>query len=240
MGKKVHSLKYYENLHNLTFCNKQITVLYRKDNYIYFESEFGLCKKVKSTFGTKSYDIRSAINKNEFFIKYSDKIHNSKYDYYNTKYLNAKEKVIITCPIHGEFEQTPNKHLCGRGCEECGRINTTNHQKNNATGWSKKAWEKLGLKSIKFDSFKVYVIRCWNENEEFYKIGRTFKKLNKRFNSKTALPYNWEIVETYLGSAEKTYDLETKLKQINKENRYTPLLIFDGSQECYLKTIKFY
>ncbi len=29
-------------------------------------------------------------------------------------------KVNITCPIHGDFEQTPNSHLQGQGCPKCG------------------------------------------------------------------------------------------------------------------------
>jgi Zn finger protein HypA/HybF involved in hydrogenase expression len=35
-------------------------------------------------------------------------------------YVNAKKKVIITCPIHGDFEQTPNAHMNGQGCPKCG------------------------------------------------------------------------------------------------------------------------
>ena len=30
-----------------------------------------------------------------------------------------KEKVIIICPIHGEFLQSPDGHLRGQGCPEC-------------------------------------------------------------------------------------------------------------------------
>src|SRR5690606_35066069 len=34
--------------------------------------------------------------------------------------------VIITCPEHGDFEQTPNAHLKGSGCPKCsGRGKTT-------------------------------------------------------------------------------------------------------------------
>ena len=53
------------------------------------------------------------------FIKKSNKVHNSKYDYKLTKYYNWKTKVVIICPIHGEFEQIPNSHLNGSGCPKC-------------------------------------------------------------------------------------------------------------------------
>ena len=57
----------------------------------------------------------------EDFIKRSNTIHNNKYDYSKTIYVKASEKVIITCPIHGDFEQTPNNHK-KRGCKKCGDI----------------------------------------------------------------------------------------------------------------------
>jgi hypothetical protein len=39
-----------------------------------------------------------------------------KYDYSKVKYVNIYSKVIIICPIHGEFKQTPDIHLRGGGC----------------------------------------------------------------------------------------------------------------------------
>jgi len=49
------------------------------------------------------------------------KVHNNKYDYSKVEYVNSNTKVCIICPIHGEFWQTPNKHLMGRGCPYCAR-----------------------------------------------------------------------------------------------------------------------
>lgn len=57
---------------------------------------------------------------NELFIKKSKIIHNDKYDYSVTKYLNSQTKINIICNIHGEFNQSPNDHLQGTGCKKCG------------------------------------------------------------------------------------------------------------------------
>lgn len=54
----------------------------------------------------------------EFIIK-SNIIHNNKYDYSLTKYINNGIKVKITCPIHGIFEQIPRDHIRGVGCAKC-------------------------------------------------------------------------------------------------------------------------
>lgn len=47
------------------------------------------------------------------------KIHGDKYDYSKVEYINARTKVCIVCPIHGEFWQTPSNHLQGQGCPIC-------------------------------------------------------------------------------------------------------------------------
>ena len=53
------------------------------------------------------------------FIERAIQVHGDKYDYSKVNYTKSKEKVTIICPTHGEFQQTPNKHLLGRGCPSC-------------------------------------------------------------------------------------------------------------------------
>lgn len=56
----------------------------------------------------------------EEFKQRADIIHNGKYTYLKSEYKNAYTEVCITCPIHGDFYQTPHSHLRGRGCKKCG------------------------------------------------------------------------------------------------------------------------
>ena len=56
---------------------------------------------------------------NIFFIKKAKEVHGDNYDYSKVEYVNYKTKVCIICPIHGEFYQTPNKHLNKCGCPKC-------------------------------------------------------------------------------------------------------------------------
>ena len=53
------------------------------------------------------------------FIKNATNVHGTKYDYSKVNYINNHTKAIITCRKHGDFEQTPNSHLNGRGCPKC-------------------------------------------------------------------------------------------------------------------------
>ena len=62
------------------------------------------------------------------FIEQANRVHNNFYDYSKTNYVTAKTKVIITCPIHGDFKQTPNSHLNGQGCPKCAYKNVTTEE----------------------------------------------------------------------------------------------------------------
>ena len=57
----------------------------------------------------------------EEFIENANKIHGvGTYDYSQVKYVNYQTEVIIICPKHGEFPQTPNTHIHGKsGCPKC-------------------------------------------------------------------------------------------------------------------------
>lgn len=60
--------------------------------------------------------LRSAKN----FIDICIKVHQSKYNYDETIYVNERTKVLIICPCHGPFWQLPRDHMLGRGCRDCG------------------------------------------------------------------------------------------------------------------------
>ena len=55
------------------------------------------------------------------FIESAKMIHGNKYDYSKVNYVSAQTKICIICPEHGEFWQTPNSHLNGKGCPMCSR-----------------------------------------------------------------------------------------------------------------------
>ncbi|MBO5435604.1 hypothetical protein J6A31_07410 [bacterium] len=62
------------------------------------------------------------------FITKSKQLHNNKYDYSQTVYVNSRSNVNIICPIHGMFEQRAMSHLSGSGCPKCARIWSNEHR----------------------------------------------------------------------------------------------------------------
>jgi len=86
------------------------------------------------------------------FIKKAKDIHGNKYDYSKVSYLNSKRKVIIICPEHGEFEQTPSMHLNGQGCPKCAYVIKSNEYTKKTDVFIK---ESVVIHNNKYDYSKV-------------------------------------------------------------------------------------
>lgn len=57
----------------------------------------------------------------EDFIISARKIHGNTYSYDKVVYINSKTSVLITCSVHGDFNQKPNSHLNGNSCPKCSK-----------------------------------------------------------------------------------------------------------------------
>ena len=56
----------------------------------------------------------------DYFIENANKIHNNKYKYDKSTYVNSAAKTKITCEKHGDFWQLPESHIRGMcGCPTC-------------------------------------------------------------------------------------------------------------------------
>ena len=56
------------------------------------------------------------------FIDMALDIHGEDNDHDKTQYDNTNDKVIVTYPLHDDFEQTSQSRLIGKDCIKCGRI----------------------------------------------------------------------------------------------------------------------
>lgn len=84
-----------------------------------------------------------------------------------------------------------------------------------------------------------YLIKCWDKEETFYKLGITVNNILTRYGTVKAMPYEWEILLELPDTAEAVYDLEVKFKGQMEQFQYTPTIPFNGSKtECYSSLIK--
>ena len=89
------------------------------------------------------------------FIEKAKQVHGDRYDYSKVEYVNNKTKVCIICPEHGEFWQSPDKHLTGDNCPQCNRSKleekTSNIlTKNEIIFEEQKHFNWLGKQSLDF------------------------------------------------------------------------------------------
>ena len=165
------------------------------------------------------------------FLNASKKVHGDLYDYSKAVYLKSYKDVVIICPIHGEFNISPNEHQQGQGCKKCGYLRTSIKNAEVSTGWGLSRWSESIANSPTFDSFKLYFLKLSDDKESFYKVGRTYRKLGERTYK---LPYTCETIQLLEHTDPKIiFDLEAHLKRTFKSYKYTPLKKFNGMGECF-------
>jgi len=116
-AKNIHGDKY--NYDKVVYINNHTKVKIGCNNgHGYFEMTPG-----NHTHKTKPQGCRECSGKilwtKARFIKEAKKIHKNKYEYTKVDFVDSSKRVIIICKEHGEFLQTPQKHINGQKCNKC-------------------------------------------------------------------------------------------------------------------------
>lgn len=81
---------------------------------------------------------------------------------------------------------------------------------------------------------RLYLLKVYNEKEEFYKIGITRTDVGSRYKSSMLRHfYKYTIEEEIEGNLFNLYQIEQSLKKIYSNYSYTPTYRFDGRTECF-------
>lgn len=114
-AREVHGDRYdYSKVIYLTSQKKVIIICYIHGEFTQTPS----CH-LKGSGCAQCGNIKRAFNcrlTRERFIEKAVAVHGDKYTYNRVIYTTNRVKVILICPIHGEFSQLPQNHLRGRGC----------------------------------------------------------------------------------------------------------------------------
>ena len=129
--KKVHGDSYDYFLVEYVGDKTKISIRCRKDGHGVFEQTPN--NHYRGSGCPKCGDIKTSttqLKPIDDFIKQAKEVHSGKnYGYGKVDYKGNKEKVIIVCPVHGDFPQRPSDHLRGKGCPDCGRITLIEKQR---------------------------------------------------------------------------------------------------------------
>ena len=175
------------------------------------------------------------------FVKKALEVHSNKFNYSKTTYVNSKTKVTITCPIHGDFEQSPAEHLAGKGCKRCAGITCTEDFVFEAI---KVHGDKYDYSNSTFVNFKTPIKIVCKEHGEFSQIARYH--VNKKHGCPTCAKSGFNNTKPgtlyYLSVLNGTaYKIGITNKSVN--NRFDPCDLnkikvlrtwyFDDGLECY-------
>lgn len=157
-------------------------------------------------------NIRSAVNRKEYFKNQLLFIYGDKYDFEITSTDRHNGKVVLICPIHGRQLVDSDGVFLGAGCPKCNR--------------------DVAIPNL------FYLIRLYNNSESFYKLGISHKLKNgsvSRFKSYIVLGYKIEIIKLIeFKESIDCKEFELKMKQIIKPNLYVPKnWDYDTSTEAF-------
>jgi len=153
----------------------------------------------------------------EDFIIDAKKIHGDKYDYSLVDYKNCKERIKIICSIHGDFEQTPDGHLTGRGCFKCsGTIKRTKNEFIEKARMIYGDKYDYSLVEYKNNTTKVKII-CSKHN--------IFEQIPKNHLNGHECPY------CYGNNKKTTEEFINESKKINNDKYNYSLTEYNGSNK---------
>lgn len=184
----------------------------------------------------------------EEFITKARAVHGDKYGYSKTIYKNNHTKIIIVCPKHGDFEQTPNDHLNGRGCAECANKTRREKQRHITEDFVKQAkkihGDKYDYSLVKYKSSKRKVIIICPEHGPFeqaannHLMGQGCRKCGKDKVADTKR----KNIEEFITKARAVHGDKYDYSKIEYKNSYTKVVIicpihgeFEQAPGCHLR-----
>lgn len=116
-AKRIHGNRYsYESVDYKSNSSK-VKILCKEHGYFYQVANTHLAGS-----GCRICAGNNYMGNIDDFTHMANKEHSGKYDYSRFIYSGNKSKSVIICPIHGDFEQSPNQHLRGSGCPSCSGV----------------------------------------------------------------------------------------------------------------------
>lgn len=185
------------------------------------------------------------------FIEKCIEIHGDKYNYDFVEYINYGSKVKIICKEHGEFEQTPRKHLSGQGCRDCGynKLKSKNFILN-ATKIHNNEFDYSLVEYI--NSYTKVKIICkehgiFEQNPNSHLNGQKCKKCviennkltNEEFIEKSNIVHNNKYDYSLVNYINNIIDVDIICKEHGIfQQRPSNHLTGNGCKECYIENFR--
>lgn len=105
------------------------------------------------------------------FIRDAKNVHGDKYDYSRVNYVDCETEVCIICPEHGEFWQTPIRHLNSNGCPKCVELKKNSDKLMPSEEFIKRLnaifGDKYGYERVNYKNTRAQVTLVCKKHGEF-------------------------------------------------------------------------
>lgn len=154
-SKKLNDDKYdYSKVHVFSNIKEKVTIICKKHgpfeqtvkSHLNKNSQCPKCNRENSLMSFDEFEQKAMFK------------HKNKYKYHENFHGGNHEKIKITCKLHGDFWQTRNSHLLGRGCKKCGILKLQEASRDTLEGFIEKAVKIHG------DRYDYSRIRSYSKN----------------------------------------------------------------------------
>ena len=167
----------------------------------------------------------------EQFVKESQAVHGDRYDYSLSEYIGCKTKVLVICGVHKPFLISPDNHIRGKGCPECGKQKIAFARTSTSAIFVEKSQRihngKYNYSKIVYKSSKSKVIITCRIHGDFSQTPSDHlsgcgcpscanDNLSKKFSHSTA-----KFIENAYLKHERKYDY----RAVEYVNSHTPVVI---------------
>lgn len=215
----VHDDKYLYNLSTFVSTSDEMEIICKEHGVFRQKPKSHLqgrgCSECGKALQVVAVTANAARQKKEASLSFKSKaklVHNNNYRYNKVKYIDKMSHVIIICKKHGEFNQTPDIHLSGAGCQSCA-----------VTGF--KSSEAAVLYYYSINTVKGLL----------YKIGVSNYSCKERTS-----PIDWEFItllmEKKFKNGRLALDEERNIKESHKKYKYTGAAILERGGDTELFT----
>ena len=214
-AKRIHGSKYDYSLVEYINNEKKVKIICEKHGVFLQTPSSHLSNK-----GCQKCSGNDTVTTAEF-IKMAKEIHGKKYDYSLARYINNHTNVIIICQKHGQFLQSPAKHIIRKqGCPKC---NGRNKSVNELIDESKQIHgNKYGYLGIEKNSkTKKIKIMCPIHGE--YKQS-FFHHINRKQGCPKCSGKN-KTTEDFIKEAIKIHGDKYDYSKVNYKNHNTQIII---------------
>jgi hypothetical protein len=165
----------------------------------------------------------------EEFILDAMKVHGDRYDYSLVEYEGVDKKVIITCPEHGPFEQTPHNHLSGSICPKCSNIKSSLRQRKDLQSFIDKAksihGDKYDYSLVEYKNAHTKVTIICPEHGPFEQTPNCHTRLNRKNGCSVCSQKKRHDIESFITKANKIHNNKYDYSQVVYRNNKTHVTI---------------